>query len=219
MTLINPMIGNYPQGPLVHDWSFVAHSVSWSHAILIPAAAQAGDLCILFDSALGDPNQVPPAGFTLIAFGENSIDGVFSYRQLTANQGGTLAYGQNGNDDYRAKVMMIFRPDIPVTISTGVFQGTMNTDGDPPEMTVNTSAMTNSGVAIAIARHMGAHTLTGEENWNDTVRSLVNRNGVYTSKIFYKLQTIGGLTYPSLDMPDYGSWLTLGGIYFEGTPV
>jgi hypothetical protein len=217
MSLILPMMGNYPQGPLVHDWSFVGLVSSKVTSITIPAAAQEGDLCVLFDTTVSQ-NPFAPAGFTMIASFNETVDTAFSYRKLGAGEGGTAITGMAGVPDYRTKVMIVIRPDVDVTITTGVFQGTLHNNDDPPEITVNTSAMTNSGVAIGIIRNFNAPmTVIGEENWADEIGYEANSGIV--SKMYYKPQTIGNLTNPSLDMPDQGSFNALGGIYFEGTPV
>ena len=219
MTLINPMIGNYPQGPLGYDWSFVGLASSASSTtITIPAAAQEGDLCVLFDTTVG---QTPfaPTGFTVIATNNDTIDTAFSYRKLGAGEGGTTINGMAGNSNYQVKVMIVVRPAVDVTITTGVFQGTMNTNGDPPEITVDTSAMTNSGVAIGIARALRDNVApTGEENWETEIGYEATEFSI-SSKMYYKPQIIGNLTNPSLDMTDQGTWNVLAGIYFEGTPI
>jgi hypothetical protein len=117
--------------------------------------------------------------------------------------------------------MMVFRPSVAVTITTGTLQITLETNGDPAPITVNTSAIAFSGLAIGVAKNYATTlTTTGNANWNAT--SIYNESTSSTkahARMFYKLQNAGSLTNPTLDMPDLGSFNTLFGIYFAGTPV
>ena len=217
MTLILPQIGLPHSAGIIHDWSFVGKATASATTITIPSDAQEGDLCVLFDTALGQTPSAP-TGFTMIASSNAVLDGTFSYRQLGVGEGGTTITGMAGHANYRVKVMVVIRPNVDVTITSGTFQGTMSTDGDPPEITVNTTAMSNSGVAIGIARALNSNvTTTGGGDWAGNIAA--QSNGNLSSKMYYSLQTFGGLTNPSLDMTDQGSWNSLGGVYFEGTPT
>jgi hypothetical protein len=203
-------------------WSYVASETSGnSSTITIPAAAQVGDLCVLYDvTAVNDAN-VTPAGWTSIISDNNTFENNFSYRVLTSGEPGSSVTGQNGGQ-YSVKIMMVFRPSKLVTVTTGTLQGILETVNNPLPITINTSAIAFSGVAIGVAKMYGGTTLltTGDANWNATSIYKESTSGTETRvRMFYKLQNAGSLTNPILDMPDQGSYNTLFGIYFEGTPV
>jgi hypothetical protein len=202
-------------------WSYVAGETnSNSSTINIPATAQGGDLCVLYDVTAVNGNNVTPAGWTSIISDDNTFENNFSYKVLTSGEPGSSVIGQNGTL-YTVKIMMVFRPSTPVTVTTGTLQGIIETANNPLAITINTSAIVSSGLAIGVAKmySSGALSTTGDANWNAT--SIYNESTSSTktkARMFYKLQNAGSLTNPTLDMPDQGNYNTLFGIYFEGTP-
>jgi hypothetical protein len=202
-------------------WSYVADETnSNSTTITIPATAQVGDLCVLYDvTAVNDAN-VTPTGWTSIISNNDTFENNFSYRLLTSGEPGSSVTGQTGGQ-YSIKIMMVFRPSVAVTITTGTLQITLETNGDPAPITINTSAIAYSGLAIGVAKNFSdTLTTTGDANWN--ANSIYNESTSSTkahARMFYKLQNAGSLTNPTLDMADLGFYNTLFGIYFAGTPV
>jgi hypothetical protein len=203
--------------PLI--WSFVASETTNATAITIPASAAIGDLCILYDINAGQSPTIP-AGFTEIISNNNVFETSFSHKTLTSGEPGSSVSGSNGSE-YSSKIMMIFRPTVPVNIIRGVLDWVGETANDPPAVTVNTSDITDAGIAIGIAKNYNATlTTTGDANWNATTVSVENtRADKARSRLYYKLQNPGALTNPTLDMTDQGSYNSLIGIYFEGVPV
>ena len=203
----------------IATWSYVDSSTSTNGTIRIPTSAAIGDLCVLYDVTV-NASRTTPTGFTTILSTNSVFENVFSYKVLVSGDPGAFLSGSSGVNAYTVKIMMVFRPSTAVTITTGTLQSTIETSGNPAAITVNTSAITESGVAIGVAKiyNSSAINASGTGNWNAT--SVYHRSTNSTparAAMFYKLQNAGSLTNPTLDIPDQGSYNTLLGIYFEGT--
>jgi hypothetical protein len=92
---------------------FVASATSTGANITIPAAARAGDFCLIADLAVGSPPaSATPSGFTQIsteitsAFG--NVKSIFSRKTLVDGDPGTAVTGMN--DSSNSKIALVFRP-------------------------------------------------------------------------------------------------------------
>jgi hypothetical protein len=138
--------------PLVdtsYDVTFVASSFQSSTAnssIVIPAAAQAGDIAVLFDRQNTTTSGfVTPTGWTTIA---NRFNGGnksnISYKVLTAGDPGLSITGQGTT---ARKIMVVYRPSEPinsVTVVTNSQTGpSFATTAAPASLTQDLTAQTS----------------------------------------------------------------------------
>ena len=145
--------GSYGSPPTLTTMTFVASAIqtATSNALItIPAAAQAGDIAILFDRQNSTSStQVTPSGWTQITnalsavTGANQLRITISYRILTAGQPGTAITGQGST---ARKIMAVYRPNAPITTAT---------------LITNSSSSSNASTAAAtsISTNLTAETL------------------------------------------------------------
>jgi len=124
--------------------SLAANATTTSSTITIPAAAQAGDLAVLFDQSVQSsttlPTTVVPTNFTSIVntslSGSFATRGIFSYKILVSGDPGTSITGMSGTFAQR-KILAIFRPVgkgiTSVELSTPQGQAT---DGNPTAQSI-----------------------------------------------------------------------------------
>lgn len=95
-----------------------------NNTITVPALAAEGDLAVLFDAcshtSSGLVDDITPSGWTRIAR-QNVLNGwevesVVSYKVLEAADLGATIIGMGYTN--QSKVMLIFRPDVPITAIT-----------------------------------------------------------------------------------------------------
>lgn len=102
--------------------SYVGTAESGSSSITIPVAAQEGDIAVLYEYASGGagslPSLVTPSGWVNRT---NDVIGtqraaVFTKALVGGDPGASIA-GTSGSDDNK-KMMVVFRPNGPITLAT-----------------------------------------------------------------------------------------------------
>jgi hypothetical protein len=130
--------------------TFVTSGTSATHTVLIPAAAEAGDIAVVFDGAFnkgtGSITSVTPSGWSTAVDASSGFGGTddarmkVNYKKLVAGDLGTSPAFSNTILD--RKVILIFRPS---SVINSVVNGSWNT-----ELTVNNpSAQTVTVVGVA----------------------------------------------------------------------
>lgn len=118
--------------------AYVDYATSTSASITIPAAAQAGDLAILYDlarSIASAPTLVTPSGWTTLSdLQQSPVSAVLSYKILAAGEPGSTVTGMDGNSA-DAKSLVVLR-------ATPALAGVTVTDLNEEATTGNPSAQT-----------------------------------------------------------------------------
>lgn len=133
-------------------------SASDTDTITIPAAAAAGDICVLFNSAIGlifASNDDTPSGFTKIGTGTSGSRrySLFYKKLVSGNPGASVT----GLTDSSSLDILIFRPSKACTATGGDF-GFQQTDGTPTSQTVTTGSKAAPCIALAFCRSNSAPT-------------------------------------------------------------
>ena len=109
------MLPGFPFGGLAAGGiEFVTSAAAFGATITIPAAAQAGDLAVLFDWSIqaSGPTSVIPAGWTQIGTdlsgAEGAVKHLASRKTLAAGEPGTSVTGMSGS--LLTKQLLVFRP-------------------------------------------------------------------------------------------------------------
>lgn len=153
--------------------SFVASANARSSQITIPASGQEGDLAVLFDRATDDtpalaiPTDVVPAGWTdwvssnASVLGANAaLRGRMSYKILEAADPGASITGMNSDDE--SKVVLVFRPDIPITSVTASSANAQATAGNPASQTVTVAGLVTPLIVVGVASGSNAAAFSTE---------------------------------------------------------
>jgi hypothetical protein len=184
-----------------YDVTFVAssfQSATNNNSIVIPAAAQAGDIAVLFDRQnTATAGFVTPTNWTTIATRFVSTNKVsISYKVLTAGDPGLSISGQGTT---ARKIMAVYRPSQPinsVTVVTNTQSGNNSaTTSASPALTMNLTTQTSRPILSYAFWSQGAtstftrsSTLTAEREITDGggftwVRMFVFNAGSSTSTI------------------------------------
>lgn len=131
----------------------------------IPATANAGDLCVVFDEiggANGTYTHNVISGFTELKFTSgtpgSTMQGSIMAKILTASDVGTTVNGQSLNSTSsprRRSVVLIFRPTKPIlSFAAGAAFNGQTTTGTPTNQSVNAASATKPHLIVAM---WGAH--------------------------------------------------------------
>jgi hypothetical protein len=137
-------------------------------SLTVPAAAQAGDLAVFFDSAAHDttiPTAVTPTGFTNVV--NTSLDpgrgyrSMISYKVLNGSEVTiTGMAAQAGSNGVSLKTILIFRKaNGIVSVVSSTFNGEM-TAGNPALQTVSASGQTAPLIVFGLCGHATGSTPT-----------------------------------------------------------
>lgn len=116
--------------------AFVANATSSAATITIPAAAQAGDLAVLYDLArnviASYPTLVTPSGWTTLLDlqGNGNTSSILSYKILEAGDPGATITGMDGNSA-DAKSLVVFRATPSLAGVTVLESAEQYTAGNP----------------------------------------------------------------------------------------
>lgn len=187
--------------------SLVSSTTSSTQTIAIPGTAQAGDIAFLFDS-LNTPSasgsSVVPTGFTSVRSDSSSnlIISTISYKILVSEDIGTNITGMNtsGTTPRVGKVLLIFRPDNPISnaiSSTPVGQATIST---PTTQTISMAGQTTP--LIGFAQYASTNTGLSPRTSSLTMTEVNSNTAHYVKYIVYN----DGSTPVSgtVSMPDNG---------------
>lgn len=122
----------------------VLSATSTIATITFPSGIQAGDILVLLDYARAgsNPTLVTPSGFTIPSGGNQGLNKtrlVFSYKLAVGGESGALT-GMSGNLAM-AKMMYVFRGNVPVnTLTLGAFNNEA-TNGNPTPQVVAASGV------------------------------------------------------------------------------
>ena len=116
--------------------AYVAGAISSGSTITIPAAAQAGDLAVLYDLArnviASYPTLVTPSGWTTLLDlqGNGNTSSILSYKILEAGDPGATITGMDGNSA-DAKSLVVFRATPSLAGVTVLESAEQYTSGNP----------------------------------------------------------------------------------------
>jgi hypothetical protein len=158
-------------GDIPQRVSFVASAISGDATIVIPSAAQAGDLVVILQMAANTVSTVPtavtPAGFTDISNissnvqNYNPMRNICSYKVITAADKGATLTGMEGNNSNR-KMLLVFRTIHPITAITPVSIQTHNTTSAPSLKTITVAGQPAPVILMGQGSTIGADvTLSG----------------------------------------------------------
>jgi hypothetical protein len=214
--LVSRKLGGAGAPAALTSITFVDSATSTSSTITIPAAAQAGDVAILFDYAQassGIPTDIVPTGWTgIITATSAQLRSRISYKILAAGEPGTSVTGLDG--DVEDKVMLVFRGNIAATAVSAEDWALECTSANPSSQTVNASTL---GTAPLVVLGMAAHTAataafsTASPAFDATV--LNSDSDIIAG---YKIYNSGPADH-SVDMNDLGSFNALGSGFLELT--
>jgi hypothetical protein len=128
----------------VSSVTFVNSASSTGSTITIPADAAAGDIAVLYDLAQmssGLPTLVTPSGWTnRVNSTINTTRSAVATKVLVGGDPGLSITGMDGNSSDK-KMIVVFRPDVPiVTVTASTFSSEV-TNGDAALQTVSASGV------------------------------------------------------------------------------
>lgn len=178
------------QGVTINDTSLATPSftqvafISSSLATAtIPAASQAGDIAVLFDTSTTVTNTTP-AGWTLMnGVTTTGIRTNVSYKQLAAGEPGTSITGMAGTT---RKVILVFRPSSTVSSITPSWNTGQATTAAPTSQ--NLPLLTFSKPHIAFAVYAKTSTTVPTRGWTQTGGTPTESSYVNTSGVYIKWQ-------------------------------
>lgn len=156
MPLPGSGMGMMWSGSAALTFSLAASGTSSTNTVLIPSAAEAGDVAVVFDGAFntgpGSITSVTPAGWSTAINAYSEYGGVdvarlkVNYKKLVAGDLGTSPSFSNDTD---RKVILIFRPSKTVnSIVNGSWNSELTT-GNPVAQTVTVSGVTTPLIVFA----------------------------------------------------------------------
>lgn len=162
--------------------TFINSAVSSGASITIPAAALENDIAFLADFSRDGSDNILPSGFTSLAntLAEGDARLRASYRVLGSSPGGTSVTGMNGATS-NAKVMLVFRPSLTVTVAVPTWSGAGGT-GDPANQTVTASGQTPPLVVIGVAGTTGTPSFNVQ---TPAFSATVTQGGIIVGYIVY----------------------------------
>lgn len=142
--------------------TFVDSATSTTNTIAIPAAAQAGDLAIAFDTAHDSsstpPTKVTPSGWTTIVDKSGNPGGgsdgtriQIAYKVLVGGDLSTSPGFTNGTDDNKG--MIVVRPSSTISsVTPSTFNQSLS-DNDPSVQTVSAAGQPSPLIVVAVGLH------------------------------------------------------------------
>jgi hypothetical protein len=115
--------------------------------------------------------------------------------------------------------MMIFRPTIPVTITTTALQAVVDASVDPAAVTTTAIGLTQPSISIGVTNMFqvgGTIATIGAANWTGFQGAAKTDN---QQEMHYKIQPVATQSNPTIDLPDQGNYNTIFAITLIGTPV
>lgn len=172
--------------------------------ITIPATAQDGDIAVLYDYAQnssGTPSLVTPAGWA------NRVDDTLSTtlrvavatKILTGADAGASITGMNGTFGNR-KMMLVFRPDAPITTASYSTFNSEFTAGNPAAQVVAAAGQSPPLIVLGGCGHDASPAFTTASPAFDAV--IVPAHGFF--RMGYKLYSSAPADH-TIDMADLGS--------------
>jgi hypothetical protein len=168
--------------PAPTSFTFVGSATSLAGTITIPAAAQAGDIAVLFDHQL-NATDLTPTGFTQITTNTlSTFRSNASYKLLVAGDPGATITGMNNATP--RKVMVVFRPNNPITTITPTLIGSQATSAAPTNQTLTGG----TAPCLYFASYAKSTATVPTRGWTvgtPTELSSVSSNGVYVKYLVY----------------------------------
>lgn len=138
-----------------YNLSFVASAQGNAASITIPATARGGDIAVLFDYSANSGAPVTfatPSGFTTIATSAEAgtfIVGIASFKILSNTDPSTSVTGMT--NDFRSKVMMVFRPVGRISGISVPTWSAETTSGNPSSQSVLASGLRAPALVFGMA--------------------------------------------------------------------
>lgn len=199
-------------------FSFVTSATSTASTITVPGTAQAGDLAILIDgtsNAVSPATSVTPSTWTKDAEATHTAGVanrcIISHKILESGDISASITGMAGVTQLR-KIMLIFRPSVPLTVVTPSTPTGQSTSGNPSSQVIAMTASSTPVIGIAHFYAGAASEPTVSPRTNSPAAT-----GEVNSAISQYVQYMLYNTSPSdhtIDMDDEGN-NTLQGIYYR----
>jgi hypothetical protein len=190
----------------VTSLSFHTSGTSGGTSILIPATAQAGDLCIYLDyarSSAAIPTAVVPSEFTPVTDNTSTNSRAkVSFKVLTGSEVNTNVTGMAGNTNNN-KIVMIFRPNATIY---GVTPGSVNGQGttvNPGAQTITVNSLTAPPVVLQIAHYCASGAVDPRTATGPTFSEIAGQTTSHYGK--YNITNSGTPTNGSIDQDDEGT--------------
>lgn len=195
-------VGAWP--PRVAPLQFIdSASTTDSNTITIPSSALAGDVAVLFDSAVEAP--ATPTGWTSITSTSDTFDLSVSYKILASGDPGSTVTGiVETATSYTLKQMLVFR--FPTSISSVSISSLNNSGmitGIPSAQTINTVSAGTPVVAIGMTRAYQSEPFI-DETWGTEL--FISEDNGNNMKVYYELQGTTATNRTVTTTADYGSY-------------
>ena len=183
----------------VTSMTFVQSQTFTASSFIYPSEMQVGDFCILFDAS-PTTTDVTPTGFTSItkALIATTYRQNISYRILQSGDAtGVLKTGLGGS---ARKVVLLFRPNVPITSVSFTIAGTQATTSVPTNQTI----LGQAGPVIAFACYSSTGNVTtrGWTAGSPTEVSVVSTSSNYVK---YLITNSGTPANTTVSMTDNGN--------------
>lgn len=185
-----------------------------SSNITVPAAAQAGDLGVMFDVTL-DTTEVTPSGHTAALTDGPEADSWLkvSYKILTGSEPGNPLTGMNGSQE--TKKYLVFRPSRSIVSVVSPTWGAEQTPNNPSQQTVSASGQTPPLIVFGLG-FCNSNNSFNFSNQSPAFDDVIVGGGDNGRLIIgYKIYNTAPANH-SIDMSDQGSgnWLASGYLRF-----
>lgn len=202
----------------VSSLAFQASNTSTSSSITGPATIQAGDLLILSDFAAGfELTAAVPSGFNIETnIAQFILRHILSWKIADGSEAGASLVGMDTTA--HAKILFVFRPDVPITEVTVASGGDEGTSGDPASQIV-TGSEASSPVVIIGAYNLGNNSSTASINsraFSPAKTAEINVHPISTmdSWLAYRIYN-SSPSETTIDMGDSGDYNFLVSRYFQ----
>lgn len=198
--------------------SFLDSTVSSGSSVTGPAGIQAGDLLVCWDVAT-DASAValnPLSGFTsIVTDGDTGNDQycVLSYKIADGSEASASISGMNGASS-NTKLLMVFRPDVPISAVNVVDASITQTGGDP-----GSESITAGGgvVPLVVLGAYAALSSIDSESFSPAADGEIERQPgslLSNAELLYKIYNSSPANV-TIDVGDEGLSTTMAGCYLE----
>ena len=198
--------------------SFHDSVVSSGSTVTGPSGIQAGDLLVCWDVVVQTSTEplIPLSGFTLITSdGDTGNDQycVLSYKIADGSEASASISGMSGADS-NTKLLLVFRPDNPITTANVQDATITQTSGDPGSEVISASA---GAAPMVVLGAYAALTSISSESFSPANDGEIERQpGTFlaNANLRYKIYNSSPANV-TIDMGDEGASSTMSGCYIE----
>jgi len=191
MFMVNHLSGFGGGGASLSSVSYLTSAGTNTSSVTIPATSRAGDVAVLFDEGRGAsaPSLVTPSGWTnLVNTTAGSARMAVFYKILASGEPNTSITGMDGSFG-ESKLLLVFRPNTPVTTVTPSTFLSEITSGNPASQSAAASGQIAPVIVLGGAsdQDTGAPTFTTASPAFDGEVTQAGSGADYAFRMGYKI--------------------------------